>query len=206
MSFALWFSFFSASLLLAVAPGPDNLFVITQSAVYGVRAGLCVVFGFITGLVLHTVLAACGVAAMVVAVPALLWTIKLVGATYLLYLAWGAWMYANDAVNGAQAVALRPIQLWRRGFIMNVTNPKVQIFFLAFFPQFVMPGTKGVALASQMLIQGATFMLATLIVFSALACLAGAAADWLCRPRWRAWLSRASAVIFVTLAGFALVG
>lgn len=206
MSFALWFSFFSASLLLAVAPGPDNLFVITQSAVYGVRAGLCVAFGLITGLVLHTVLAACGVAAMVVAVPALLWTIKLVGATYLLYLAWGAWMHANDAVNGAQAVALRPIQLWRRGFIMNVTNPKVQIFFLAFFPQFVMPGTKGVALASQMLIQGATFMLATLIVFSALACLAGAAADWLCRPRWRAWLSRASAVIFVTLAGFALVG
>ena len=206
MSFALWFSFFSASLLLVVAPGPDNLFVITQSAVYGVRAGLCVVFGLITGLVLHTVLAACGVAAMVVAVPALLWTIKLVGATYLLYLAWGAWMHVNDAVNGAQAVALRPIQLWRRGFIMNVTNPKVQIFFLAFFPQFVMPGTKGVALASQMLIQGATFMLATLIVFSALACLAGAAADWLCRPRWRAWLSRASAVIFVTLAGFALVG
>ena len=68
MSFSLWLTFFGASLLLAIAPGPDNLFVLTQSAVYGVRSGLLVVLGLMSGLVVQTLCAACGVAAVVAAV------------------------------------------------------------------------------------------------------------------------------------------
>ena len=78
MSFSLWLTFFGASLLLAIAPGPDNLFVLTQSAVYGVRSGLLVVLGLMSGLVVQTLCAACGVAAVVAAVPALFMAIKMV--------------------------------------------------------------------------------------------------------------------------------
>lgn len=204
MPFSLWLAFVSASLLLAVAPGPDNLFVLTQSAVYGMRSGLWVVLGLVSGLLIQTLCAAAGVAAAVAAVPALFMAIKMAGAAYLLYLAWNAWRHAADAVDGAKPVSLTPGQLWRRGIIMNVTNPKVQIFFLAFFPQFVAPGTSGSALVLQMVIQGVTFMLATLLVFSVVAWAAGTAADRLRSPRLTLWLNRASAVIFTVLAVFTL--
>lgn len=79
MTFSVWLTFLGASLLLSAAPGPDNLFVLAQSAVYGVRAGVTVVFGLMTGLVLQTFFAACGLAAVVAAVPALFMAIKLAG-------------------------------------------------------------------------------------------------------------------------------
>ena len=127
---ALWLTFAGASLVLAVAPGPDNLFVLAQSAVYGVRAGLTVVLGLCTGLVVQTICAACGLAAVVAAVPALFWGIRIAGACYLIYLAWMAWTHAVSDSEGPQGTALTGMALWRRGVIMNITNPKVQIFFL----------------------------------------------------------------------------
>ena len=197
---ALWLTFAGASLVLAVAPGPDNLFVLAQSAVYGVRAGLTVVLGLCTGLVVQTICAACGVAAVVAAVPALFWGIRIAGACYIIYLAWMAWTHAVSDSEGPQGTALTGMALWRRGVIMNITNPKVQIFFLAFFPQFVKPGTEGLELIIQMIIQGVTFIGATLIVFSAVAWGAGALADRMRSPRFQLWLNRTSAVIFLMLA------
>lgn len=204
MTVTLWLSFFGASLLLAIAPGPDNLFVLTQSAVYGFRSGLWVVCGLVSGLLVQTLCAAGGVAAVVAAVPVLFMTIKMAGATYLLYLAWGAWKHAANAINSTPPVHLNSIQLWRRGLIMNITNLKVQIFFLAFFPQFVDQDTTGLALVLQMMIQGLTFILATLIVFSALAWVAGKATDRWRSPRFMLLLNRVSAIIFVLLACFTL--
>ena len=156
MAFSLWLAFFGASVLLAIAPGPDNLFVLMQSAVFGVRAGMIVVLGLATGLLLQTLAAALGIAAVVAAVPALFWAIKCLGAAYLLWLAWQAWTHAKDAARGHDAVKLSGLALWRRGVVMNITNPKVQIFFLAFFPQFVPAGVTGWPLVLQMVIQGVT--------------------------------------------------
>lgn len=205
MAFSLWLAFFGASVLLAIAPGPDNLFVLMQSAVFGVRAGMIVVLGLATGLLLQTLAAALGIAAVVAAVPALFWAIKCLGAAYLLWLAWQAWTHAKDAARGHDAVKLSGLALWRRGVVMNITNPKVQIFFLAFFPQFVPAGVTGWPLVLQMVIQGVTFIFATIIVFGAIAWGAGALADRLRSARFQEILNRTSAVFFVGLAAFTLL-
>ena len=204
MEWSLWTAFLGASLLLAAAPGPDNLFVLAQSAAYGARAGMFVVLGLITGLVFQTAAAALGLAAVVAASPVLFTAIKLVGAAYLADLAVMAWRHPVSE-GTSQTVSLSGMALWRRGVIMNVTNPKVQIFFLSFFPQFVREGTEGDALVIQMIIQGVTFMGATLVVFGAVAWGAGSLADRFRRPKVQLILNRSSAVLFAALAVFTVL-
>lgn len=204
MDFSTWLAFAGASLLLSIAPGPDSLFVLVQSAMYGKKAGILVVLGLCTGLVVNTLLAALGLAALVAALPALFWAIKAAGAAYLVYLAVMAWRHARDGGGAAEGVRLSGVALWRRGVLMNLTNPKVQIFFLAFFPQFVKAGTTGWALVAQMLLQGVTFIGATALVFGAIAWGAGALADRLRNPSFQVWLNRGSAILFLLLAAFTL--
>ena len=200
MTLEVYLAFVLSSFILAFAPGPDNLFVLAQSALYGVKAGILVVVGLCLGLVVQTICAAVGLAAVVAALPPLFWAIKLAGAIYLLYLAYMAFKHAKDELSRPQVSKSTAFRLVRRGFIMNITNPKVQIFFLAFFPQFVAPGTVGVALAGQMIIQGLTFMLATVVVFVAVAAGAGMLSDKLMQPKFYKWLNYGSAVLFVLLA------
>lgn len=201
MPFDLWLSFAVASFLLAIAPGPDNLFVLLQSAMHGARAGILVTLGLCCGVFCHTMLAAFGVAAVVAASPTLLMIIQCVGAAYLIYLAWGAW---NAPVGGDAGQTATPRlgdwALWRRGILMNVTNPKVLIFFLALFPQFLIKGTTETAVMIQMLIMGVTFLACTLVVFSSVAWCAGTLADKLRSPTVQLVMNRVSAIIFVILA------
>ena len=84
-------SFFGAALMLGFAPGPDIVFVLTQSAVYGARAGLATMCGLITGLCFHTTLVTVGVAALIQASPVAFTVLKAAGAAYLIYLAWLSW-------------------------------------------------------------------------------------------------------------------
>ena len=203
MPFDLWVSFTIAAAALAVAPGPDNLFVLLQSAMYGARAGIFVTLGLCVGVFIQTLLAAFGVAAVVAASPTLLMIIQFAGAAYLLYLAWGAW---NAPVGGESGESskkyprLTNFQLWRRGILMNITNPKVLIFFLAFFPQFIIKGSTESQVMVQMLIMGMTFLVCTLVVFSAIAWCAGTLADRLRSPKVQTILNKVSAVIFTVLA------
>ena len=203
MPFDLWVSFTIAASVLAVAPGPDNLFVLLQSAMYGSRAGIFVTLGLCVGVFIQTLLAAFGVAAVVAASPTLLMIIQLAGAAYLLYLAWGAWRAPVGGESGESAKKyprLSNFQLWRRGILMNITNPKVLIFFLAFFPQFIIKGSTESQVMVQMLIMGMTFLVCTLVVFSAIAWCAGTLADRLCSPKVQTILNKVSAVIFTVLA------
>lgn len=199
MTAEVYWAFVGASVLLAIAPGPDNLFVLVQSAVFGPRAGLVIVLGLVSGLVLQTLAAALGVAAVVAASPMLFWGVRVLGAAYLFYLALMSWRHpvSGDVVSTGQ---MSLPQLWRRGLIMNVTNPKVQIFFLAFFPQFVTKGLDTAGTACQMVVLGVTFMIATLVVFGSIALLAGSIADRLRTPRVQFWLNRIAAVLFCALA------
>lgn len=195
----MYWTFVGASFLLAVAPGPDNMFVLVQSAVHGAKAGLCVVLGLLAGIVCQTLAAALGVAAIVAASPWLFWSIRILGALYLLYLAYMSWMHPV-AGEGKSTELKEPVKLFRRGWIMNITNPKVQIFFLAFFPQFVTPGAGSAQTAFEMVILGVTFMGATAVVFGAVALFAGILADKLRTPTVQSWLNRIAAVVFVLLA------
>jgi threonine/homoserine/homoserine lactone efflux protein len=191
--------FFLASLLLALAPGPDNLFVLTLSMVEGSRAGLLVTLGLCTGLLGHTALAAFGIAAMLKALPVAFDLLRWLGAAYLGYLAWGALRAALHPGDPDQPVQVSASALYRRGVIMNLTNPKVSIFFLAFLPQFTDP-TRG-PMVAQMLLLGALFIIAALLVFSLISLASGLLARRLFNsPRSRCLLDGMAGCVLLALA------
>ena len=201
-------AFFAASLLLGIAPGPDIIFVLTQSAVHGARAGLATTLGLVTGLCVHTTAVALGVAAIFQSSPLAFTLLKYVGAAYLLWLAWlsfraGASIAHTPAKDAAPCPGLWI--LYRRGIVMNVTNPKVSLFFLAFLPQFCSPA-RG-PLAVQVLMLGLVFMMATLLVFSGTALLGGKLAPVFNRSRRGQVLThRAAGLVFAGLAVALLLG
>ncbi|WP_313081968.1 LysE family translocator [Pulveribacter sp.] len=194
-------AFFGVAVLLALTPGPDNLFVLVQSAQRGWRAGMCVVLGLCLGLVGHTAAVALGLAAVFAASSAAFTALKLCGAAYLAWLAWGA-LRAPATAGGPQALpeqAGGALRMVGRGVVMNLTNPKVLIFFLAFLPQFADPA-RG-ALAPQIMALGLVFMVATLLVFGAIACFSGAFGALLQRSaRAQRLLNRTAGLIFLGLA------
>jgi len=204
-------AFFAASVLLCLTPGPDNLFVLLHSAQRGWRAGMCVVLGQCLGLVGHTAAVAFGLAAVFAASTLAFTLLKWCGAAWLLWLAWGA---LRVPLNGAGELVASggrdnvsvpsPVQheAWRmagRGMVMNLTNPKVLLFFLALLPQFVDMARGG--MAQQIMCLGLLFIVATLLVFGAIARFSGAFGALLLRSaRARLWLNRVAALVFVGLA------
>ena len=173
--------FFAAAVALALAPGPDNIFVLTQSALHGRLAGLLVTLGLCTGLLVHTAAGSLGVAAIFQTSALAFNALKIVGPAYLLYLAWHAFRAGASDLAQQDSIDTGRRALYVRGIVMNVTNPKVAIFFLAFLPQFANPA-RG-SLATQVLLLGAVFILAALLVFGFIAWAAGFIGDWLTSAR-----------------------
>ena len=192
-------TFLGVALLLGMSPGPDNVFVLMQSATHGRRAGLLVTLGLCTGLLGHTAAVALGLAAVLAASATAFTVLKLAGAAYLLYLAWGAWGAPVGTMGGETLAPMQPGRMYLRGVLMNLSNPKVAIFFLAFLPQFVQPGAGPVA--AQVAWLGLLFILATLLVFGGFAWFASLIGGWL-RGSTRAQqvLNRLAAVVFAGLA------
>ncbi len=199
MSFEAVSVFFAASVLLALAPGPDNIFVLTLSALHGRKAGWLVTLGLCTGLIGHTIAVTVGVAALFQASAAAFTALKIAGACYLLYLAWGAFRASAEPLKAQSNVQLDGWKLYRRGIVMNLTNPKVSIFFLAFLPQFADPARGRLTL--QLVALGAIFMVAAFLVFSGVALLAGSIGPWLNRSaRAQRIMNRVAGTIFGALA------
>ena len=204
-------AFFVAALLLGIAPGPDNIFVLTQSALFGAGAGVVTTLGLVTGLCVHTTAVALGVAAIFQTSALAFTLLKTAGAGYLLWLAWlsfraGASTEKIAQGDGGNAGAAFPgyMALYRRGIVMNVTNPKVSLFFLAFLPQFCDPARGSVAV--QVLILGALFMLATIVVFWTVAALGGRLAVWFnSSQRGQIIMQRVAGSIFVAMAAALLL-
>ncbi len=192
-------AFFAASVVLALAPGPDNVFVLLHAASHGRRAGMLAVLGLCSGLLLHTAAVALGLAAVLAASPRAFSALTALGATYLLWLAWHSWRAPVGVLGGPATPALSDAQTFRRGVLMNVSNPKVAIFFVAFLPQFTKPDHGCMVL--QICFLGSLFMLAALLVFGAIAYGAAVLAQpFLRSARAQRLLNRFASVVFVALA------
>ena len=192
-------TFLIASLLLGIAPGPDNLFVLTQSILQGRWAGLAVVLGLCTGLLVHSAAVAMGVAAVLQASAMAFTILQSLGAAYLAYLAWRAFTTPVERGKTAGDAQLTLGRLYRRGIILNLTNPKVAMFFLAFLPQFIDPARSPAW--QQTLVLGGLFVFATVVTFGAVAMLAGTMGRALqTSPRAQGILHKLAGVIFLALA------
>lgn len=199
MPFDTLIVFFITAILLALTPGPDNIFVLSQSLAYGQRSGIMVTLGLCSGLFGHTAMVALGVAAILLASPALFQLIKWLGVVYLLYLAWQSWFAQADDLTQKQQVKLTAKKLYLRGVIMNLTNPKVGLFFIAFLPQFVNQSYGSVTL--QIVVLGFLFIVATLLVFGGIALLAGIYSEKLTHSTSRRrMMNRLVSAVFVLLA------
>lgn len=198
--------FFIAALVIGIAPGPDNLFVLAQSATYGARLGFCIILGLCTGIAIHTCLLVAGVSALIAASPTAFFVIQCLGAAYLLYLAYKSFGVRSGVVRvdscHPERVAAMPSarSLYMRGIIMNLTNPKVILFVLSLIPPAVRL-ERPIHPSLQMAIFGGEFILATMIVFGCIALLAGTVKKFLLTsPKANRNLNWFSGAVFVFLA------
>lgn len=165
-------AFLTASILLTLSPGPDIIYVLVQSIANGKKAGILTALGLVSGIIIHTSLVAFGVSAVVKESEILFRIIKVFGALYLFYLAYKVWRSPAEIYVDTPAVPLKGNRaLYKEGFIMNVLNPKVTIFFLAFFPGFLWEPEEDTIY--QFFILGFLFMIQAFLLFSFVALLAG---------------------------------
>ena len=193
-------SFILATATLAFSPGPDNIFVLTQGIVHGKKYGLATVAGLMTGCIIHTTLVAFGVSEVIKQNPKLFFTIKLFGAIYLLYIAYNVFKSDAKITFSTDNVKKKSLlQLYKTGFWMNVLNPKVTIFFLAFFPQFLF--SESVSTVIQFYILGGLFITTSFIIFATIAILAGKISTYIKQnAQIGVFLKWAQIIVFVGIA------
>ncbi len=190
--------FLGASILLTLAPGPDNIFVVTQGISRGRKAAVFTALGMCSGLSVHTTAAALGISAVFYSSALAFCAVKYAGAAYLMYLAWKAIQDRNALKLKSSVNPLSCFALFRRGFIMNTLNPKVALFFLAFLPQFVSGNPQHVAL--EMIFLGLIFMVQSVVIFTAIGVLSGQIGNYLLKkPRLARKFSLATAGIFAAI-------
>ena len=197
-----YLSFFITAVLLALTPGPDVLLVVAIAAKEGFNKAIRLTLGLASGVLVHTGLIILGFSAMISASPLAMNLIALFGAGYLLYLAWLTWRHRHDHLQPADGRSIDGSYYWR-GVIMNITNPKVLLFFLALFPQFAALEEPGYHLRIAAL--GGLFIVATLLVFGGLAWLmAKSTQNIMQKPGFKLIMDWITVGIFVLLAGLLL--
>lgn len=171
-----------------------------QSIVNGKKFGLATVAGLISGCLVHTTLVAFGVSVIIKEHDSLFFIIKLFGALYLLYLAYKVFRSNSKLSLASGDIPKKSMtQLFKQGFIMNVLNPKVSIFFLAFFPGFLFSNSMSTVL--QFYVLGLLFMSVSAIIFSAIAILAGSISEYLTQhKRTGLYLKWLQIIVFVGIA------
>ena len=189
--------FLGASMALTLAPGPDNLFVLTQGLARGRKPAIVTALGMCCGVSVHTTAAALGISALFYSSALAFNLIKFAGASYLLFLAWRT--IREPSAARLSKADNRPLSLlFKRGFIMNVLNPKVAMFFLAFLPQFVVANSGPVPV--QMFLLGLIFMIQAAVIFCAIAWFSGGIGrKILAKPRLARWFDWLTAGVFVSL-------
>jgi len=189
--------FLGASVALTIAPGPDNIFVLTQGIARGRKSAIVTALGMCSGISIHTTAAAFGISALFYSSVVAFNAVKYAGAAYLLYLAYKT-LKERSSVRLSDPDDRSDSALFKRGFVMNVLNPKVAMFFLAFLPQFVSPTTRYFPL--QMLLLGLIFMVQAVIIFCLIGYFSGSIGNFiLARPRIAKYFDWLTAGVFVSL-------
>jgi threonine/homoserine/homoserine lactone efflux protein len=192
-------AFFALVLMLGFAPGPDNIFVMVQSVTQGRMAGWVATLGMCAGLAVHTLAVALGLAAIFAASATAFTVLKVVGAAYLAYLAWQAFRAPAGTLSAAVERQPNLRRIFLRGWVMNLTNPKIVFFFLALLPQFV-HAERG-PIAMQIGVLGAIFIFATLITFGAIAYFSATVSTRLRNaPQAQLRLNRMAGTVFLGMA------
>ena len=178
--------FAGAALLMVLTPGPNMIYLISRSICQGRKAGVISLFGVIAGFLVHMFAAAIGLTALFLAVPSAYEVLKWVGAAYLMYLAWEAVKPgARSPFEARQLPEDSPARLFLMGFLTNLLNPKIAVFYLSIFPQFVSPEHGSVFMQSIAL--GVTQISVSFSVNLAIALSAASLARWfVLNPRWLA--------------------
>ncbi len=203
MNYEILLSFIGASMLLTIMPGPDIIYVLVQSMTNGKKYGIVTSLGLVSGIIIHTTLVAFGVSALIKQSENIFFAIKLFGAIYLLYLAYLTYNSNEEVSLNAKVEKRSLLNLYKQGFIMNVLNPKVSIFFLAFFPGFLYSSTQNIIV--QFYVLGIIFIIQSLIIFSIVSVLSGKFASYLNNnPTFNTKLKRIKILVFVGMAFFIL--
>lgn len=191
--------FILSGLLLNIMPGPDSLLIMTRSATQGWRAGVAATLGIGAGTMIHVLAAALGLSAILATSATAFMVVKYAGAAYIIYMAIGLLRSRRRDPASPSAVAPLPYaKIFAQGFLTNVLNPKVAIFFLAFVPQFIAPDASGKALA--FVILGCIFNVNGMLWSIALALFtARASARIKVNPTLSLWLNRATGGLFIWL-------
>ena len=198
-------TFALAGLVLAVTPGPDMALFVSRTMNFGRTHGFAAVLGTSTGIAVHTALVAFGISVLIVAAPAAFWALKIIGALYLVWLAVQA-IRSGGGILVTRAAGRQP-SLWQSyltGLAINLTNPKVALFFVTFLPQFI--SAEDPAAASKLLFLGVEFIVVSLPVVIATVLFA----EWLTTTlRDNAWVSKALnwsfAAVFMAFAATILL-
>ncbi|MEG9304888.1 LysE family translocator [Psychrobacter celer] len=202
-----YLGFVMAAILLNLTPGTDTMYIITRSVSHGSAAGFYSVLGIISGILVHTVFAALGLSIILINSPLAFTIVKYIGASYLCYLGIKMLMSKQPSLlanhlpkssPSAPANSIAHWQIYKQGVLTNVFNPKVALFFLAFFPQFIDPSYAHSALS--FLILGLSFALTGFVWCSCLALLASKfSANLRKNPAIEVLLNKISGVVFVGL-------
>ncbi|GGG25785.1 LysE family translocator [Paenibacillus abyssi] len=198
LSSTLLLFFIGTSILLIIIPGPDLIFTVVQGITNGKKAGVTTAIGLSLGNIVHSLAAAFGLSVIFTSSEVLFTGFKAIGTLYLFYLAFQAIKHRKETLSLDPEHARKPGNLFLRGFIMNVVNPKVALFFLTFLPQFVQYETGSVAL--QMCLLGLIFMVLTAIIFGLLGYFSGTLHRlFFYRPGLQEVMNVTAALIFVGL-------
>jgi len=192
--------FIISGLLLNIMPGPDSLLIMTRSATQGWRAGVAASLGIGAGTMVHIFAAALGLSAVLSTSATAFTVVKLFGAAYILYMAVGL-LRSRKASGEAKAPVLAALpyrKIFAQGFLTNVLNPKVALFFLAFVPQFIALDAPSKAMA--FIILGCIFNVNGMLWCCGLALTTAKASERLkLNPSVSLWLNRATGGLFVWL-------
>ena len=197
MSISEILSFTIASIILAFTPGPDTLFVMVTGLGNGFKMAFKFILGLVTGIILHTSLMAIGISTLISQSQYGLTVLKYFAIIYLLYLAYKTFIHRNvplklDSQNSNQ-------NFYWRGFIMNISNPKVLLFFIAFFPQFAHLNQSGYQM--RLILLGLIFIVVTLVVFSFIAWLSAMGSDKIIKnPKYSLVINYLAIVVFVSVS------